>query len=579
VGPSFFALVGASRTRTVDHLPGKHDQSTHGRGGGMRQSLKDAKSVEEVADVVAGEAGRITGHAVEVDFAGSNLQVAREHAEGVLRGVERFPHTALTLVTTYGPGAKRSELADRADAEARGAFAVTTHDNAPPMPLPGGFRTSGTGIAFNNARTTEPDKYRADLARMQANGWSVIGSPRGVALHEFGHVVQEHGRPSQPAHAVAQHVAAKASAAGMPPTDYAAKHISTYAAQNDSELSGEVVGDVMVNGVKASPVSKSAFQVLEEQHLGFVREVGLDTGIRPTAKAAPLFFGLVGIARERLDILDRTYKRDRQGQFSSGGGVTGQAALDAVPAKLAPGERGHFGDYEGESLSGPPGMGSARALSEYEGVEYDRTNGYLRRGPLADRLAGQPGVHDLDGVRQMDAETAARIADIDQTMAASRLAADVQVERGVGRGQDLFGDAWHEGVMNKATKDFDEQDREHDRWVAGERPDLTGLRFRDKGYTSTTADPHVAEQFVASRAKWKQESPDSEGEPVVMKIQVPAGTGAVQLGTMAAPGAKLGRQDSAEILLERGLTYEVTADHGVDAAGFRRLDVSVVPGG
>jgi len=293
----------------------------------------------------------------------------------------------------------------------------------------------------------------------------------------------------------------------------------------------------------------------------------------------PSFFGLVGIARERLDILDRTYKRDRQGQFSSGGGVTGQAALDAVPANLAPGERGHFGDYEGESLSGPPGMGSARALSEYEGVEYDRTNGYLRHGPLADRLAGQPGVHDLDGVRQMDAETAARIADIDQTMAASRLAADVQVERGVGRGQDLFGDAWHEGVINKDTKDFDEQDREYDRWVAGERPDLTGLRFRDKGYTSTTADPHVAEQFVASRAKWKQESPDSEGEPVVMKIQVPAGTGAVQLGTMAAPGAKLGRQDSAEILLERGLTYEVTADHGVDAAGFRRLDVSVVPGG
>jgi hypothetical protein len=297
---------------------------------------------------------------------------------------------------------------------------------------------------------------------------------------------------------------------------------------------------------------------------------------RSTPAQASSFFGLVGTARARLDILDRTYKRDKDGRFGSGGGATGQAALDAVPAKLTPGERGHFGDYEGDSLTGPPGMGSTRALSEYEGVEYQPINDHLRRGPMSESERLTPAQREMH--RETDAATSARIADIDQTMGASRLTEDVQVERGIGRGAHVFGDAWHEGVINKDTKDFDEQDREHDRWVAGERPDLTGMRFRDKAYTSTTADPRVAEQFVERTARRQKEHPDSEGEPVVMKIQVPAGTGAVQLGTMAAPGAKLGRQDSAEILLERGLTFEVTADHGVDDAGFRRLDVSVVPG-
>lgn len=246
---------------------------------------------------------------------------------------------------------------------------------------------------------------------------------------------------------------------------------------------------------------------------------------------------------------------------------TGQTALDAVPAKLTPGPRGHFGDYEGENLTGPPGMGSVTALSGYEGVEYDRVNGYLRH---PDSFGG-------DAIGQELAATAQQhVAEIDKTMAVSRLDHDVQVERVIQRGKSVFGDAYYSADMT--SDDFDRQDAGYERWLAGERPDLTGLRFRDQAYVSTSADPRIDQAFGGRWARTAKEMGGSDGEPIVMRIQVPKGTGAVQLGGMGEMGPK-GLTDSAEILLDRGLDFEVTADHGVDADGFRRIDVKVVPGG
>lgn len=272
------------------------------------------------------------------------------------------------------------------------------------------------------------------------------------------------------------------------------------------------------------------------------------------------------------DLFARSYTRDKDGKFSRTG-ATGQAALDAAPATLTPAPRGHFGDYEGEQLDGPPGMGSVRALSEYEGVEYVEVNSHLRSGPMADSPAMAGRVDER--VRAQDEENAARIAEIDKTMDVSRLTEDVQVERVIQHGASVFGSAYRNADMN--SDDFDRQDAGYERWQGGERPDLTGLKFRDKGYTSTTADPVVAEKFGERWARFAKENPGRvDGEPVIMKIQVPKGTGAVQLSPMWS-----GKRDdpgAAELLLERGLTYEVTADHGVGDDGFRRLDVAVVPG-
>jgi hypothetical protein len=259
--------------------------------------------------------------------------------------------------------------------------------------------------------------------------------------------------------------------------------------------------------------------------------------------------------RTKLATLLNHPGHDQKSHGRKGSGKTGQDALDAVPAKLTPGPRGHFGDYEGESLAGPDGMGSVRALSEYEGVEYDRTNGVLRN---RERWEENP----TDISREMVAEVDVRVADIDQTMQASRLQDDVVVERTIQYGQAVFGDAYH--LPEMLSQDFDAQDAGYERWQNGERTDLTGLRFRDRAYVSTTADSGVATQYGQ---RFARANSGTDGEPVIMRIHAPKGTGAVQLSQM-------GRE--AEVLLERGLSFEVTADHGVDDAGFRRIDVSVV---
>lgn len=96
------------------HLPGKHDQSSHGHGGGsgIRQSLRDAATVEDVEQVTAGELHRLIGHPVSVSFQGFDEGLARESAEGILRGAERFPNTRLGAVSTYGQGGLHAEFHD-----------------------------------------------------------------------------------------------------------------------------------------------------------------------------------------------------------------------------------------------------------------------------------------------------------------------------------------------------------------------------------------------------------------------------------------------------------------------------------
>jgi len=285
----------------------------------------------------------------------------------------------------------------------------------------------------------------------------------------------------------------------------------------------------------------------------------------------------------------RTYKRDERGRFGSGGGggehLTGQDALDAVPATYRSGPEAHFGNYEGAEFDAPPGHGDSQALAEYEGVEFQVTNTYLRHGPtdlseLSDENYSGADYSPRSLVAERDAATAHRVAEIDKTMDVSPLKAPVEVSRVIQRGGSVFGNAWHEGVINKATKDFDEQDKEYDRWQAGERPNLTGLSWHEKGYVSTSAAPGHSEAFGARWANWHKEGHSgSDGEPVIMNIRVPKGVKAVRLGDLGWSTGPGGRKimNSGEIMLQHGLTMKVTADHGIDEQGFRRLDIEATP--
>jgi hypothetical protein len=153
-------------------------------------------------------------------------------------------------------------------------------------------------------------------------------------------------------------------------------------------------------------------------------------------------------------------------------------------------------------------------------------------------------------------EAVDRIHEVDKTMDHSPLSEDVVVYRGVKDGAGMFGYSRYTGVD---SKDFDEQDRQYERFLGGYRPDLTGMEWTQHSYLHTT----VNDERLAGYAK--KTSPDRD--PVAMTIVLPKGTGAVRMSDIGA---------EAEIMAERGLKLRVVADHGLDAHGVRHLDIEVV---
>jgi hypothetical protein len=237
---------------------------------------------------------------------------------------------------------------------------------------------------------------------------------------------------------------------------------------------------------------------------------------------------------------NRTYKRDRDGKFSStggGGGATGQEALDAVPARVPPWGMDADGKMVEPTLEGPDGMGSVYALAGYEHSDYENVNGYLR------------GKYKAEEYRDGGARVDRQIAEIDKTMGVSRTTADIQVTRTISDGSAVFGEHWSSG-------------------------DLAGMAWSERGYSSTSANPAHSQQWADSMKR------DGAPEPVILSIRVPAGTGAVQLGEMETSDANRRTKvdgvtplPSAEVMLQRGLTMTVVEDHGVGGDGVRRLVV------
>jgi hypothetical protein len=240
------ATVAAADPALVAHMPGKHDQASHGKGGrGVRQSLQDAKTTEEVSAAIAAEASTITGRTIRVDMTGSDVQIAREHGEGILQGFERFPETPISTVHTYGPGSARPDLTDPF------AFAVTQ------------FGTQDA-IAFNVGYARNPGRYQQDLTGSADDGWLSVPSPTGVALHEFGHSVSWHsGAATTPASRI---VRPAAQVAGVKPSVLVRDQISGYAATDKLELSAEAFADVMTRGEDASPLSQEIFGLIESRY-------------------------------------------------------------------------------------------------------------------------------------------------------------------------------------------------------------------------------------------------------------------------------------------------------------------------
>ena len=268
-----------------NHLPGKHDQSSHGRGkGGIRRSLANAKTTDEIAGVLSSEAGALVGDTFDANFAGADPQVAREFAEGVLRGVERFPATPLREVGTYGPGGSGTPLAGVGDRTSRDSVAITIRGgetdgaggttSTRTARLPNGRSTTSTAIYLNNSTTAgDWDRLRSRTRAFTGRADLVGTTPRAVALHEFGHSIGKHGRPAMPEYEVGQTARRMAEEAGQGAKQFVGERVSRYASTNNAELAAEAFADVMENGGKARPLSRTLFAVIQTNYDGWAAEV------------------------------------------------------------------------------------------------------------------------------------------------------------------------------------------------------------------------------------------------------------------------------------------------------------------
>lgn len=261
--PRFAAHVATARARmataakVLPIVDREYKRSKDGKfasgGGGVRQSLQDAKTTEEVQAALASEYTAITGRSMSyARMTGSDVQVAREHAEGILRGAERFPETPIATVFTYGgEGSSHPQLHVPG---AMDAYAVTISN-------PDGSFSIGFQVGFAG----DSGRYLDSLARDAAASWLARGSgnPTGVAIHEFGHAVAGTARANAGARTTA---AAAAREAGTSTRFHVKASVSDYAATSAHELAAEAFTDVMMNGDSASPLSQEIFDGIEGKY-------------------------------------------------------------------------------------------------------------------------------------------------------------------------------------------------------------------------------------------------------------------------------------------------------------------------
>jgi hypothetical protein len=213
-----------------------------GSGGeGVRESLAGAKNTTEVATVLADELTATMGRPVAVDLKGMNVDVAREHAEGILRVADQFPGNELGTISTFG---RRGAVPAEEMGPSSGAHAVT-------RPGPDGSRTDA--IYFNV--DIQPAVYRRKLAK----GSSAPTGPMGVAVHEMGHVVTIHNGSITQANRIAER---SADAAGEDFFDHIGGQISKYAASSEYEMTAEGFTKAFMHGSEASQVSRDIYDAV-----------------------------------------------------------------------------------------------------------------------------------------------------------------------------------------------------------------------------------------------------------------------------------------------------------------------------
>lgn len=231
----------------------------------VRDSLNSARNTREIAQVTAAEIEKIRANnpaspgrdspTPVIDFEGQSPQVAREHAEGVLRGFALFPWVKLHRITSFR-GATGEDATTFAHVEAE-------------------YYTGGgwsSAMRFNRAWAGNRTRYLGALETSSDRKFSIEfakGNPMSTAIHEFGHALDfTLDTASTDSKKHVQERVQELRDGGRPGASVytAVSEISHYAYTNHYELAAEAFADVMINGHNAAPLSRRIYNDLAERY-------------------------------------------------------------------------------------------------------------------------------------------------------------------------------------------------------------------------------------------------------------------------------------------------------------------------
>jgi len=537
------ATLGRAAAKSSGLTPAK---AAAGVTPSIRPALAQARTIKDIQAAFTSEAERITGRRIPAWLGDdASAATAREHAEGILRGLERFPDAKLKRLSWY-----RSDEAVYADAES-------------------GIIRFNARYAGATARTSYQRALSGDVANWEKakdnpyfHGWHPRGtnSPAAIALHEFGHVIDLSSLAEEIYPAVDQMVTAMAVRDGLRETEVIARQISQYAATDRAELVAEAFADVMMNGAAASELSRGVFNLLEDAYSSAGGRVVARAG-RVAATADELnttVANLRAMARERgVKIPAGARKADIQALLRDVGKPP-SAEVRTFEERLAEARKGRS-VVDLPTVQVQVDASAGADVGRWRATEVTGLNGSPRSllSAITSRVRvsghanewlrfpeGRPVDEAIARMRAgYSADQRAKIAEVEAAQRDKVLVAGQRETKALDaamRQSSLSGDA----VLWRGVRPVD---------VGLPAGDATGFEWTDPGFVGTSATRDVAEHSFA--------------QGTLLRILGPAGT----------PAISIEGGGEAEVLLGRGLRFRVVADRGATEAGARLLDVEVVP--
>jgi len=208
----------------------------------LRPALAKARTTRKVEQVFLAEARRLTGRDIPAKFHHHDVDIAADHAEGILRVLEEFPDVEIASI--------------------RPAMHAN-HPNAYAVAL-----TGSRELLLNPRYATDSVGYRESLRRAGGARFHLRGetTPVGTGAHEMAHLVHHQYDPVELRRTVSRLIEDQADAAGMDIVSYVKQEIGDYAVKHIDEMIAAAVADALTSGAAASRLSQGVLRLMKDQY-------------------------------------------------------------------------------------------------------------------------------------------------------------------------------------------------------------------------------------------------------------------------------------------------------------------------